>query len=153
MWLCLICLLKKIWPVFSVKILLLHSQSMLLCVCLVTNNRWGQNVVTTKRLHTRHSQVCHWCSHYIDVFCDLTLHRPLATWNPFVSYDKKDVVNDEVIYAFVLWYIMKEKQTKCVGDRLQKEKTFTWPCQHWGRNDNIKTLTIYLIECNQLILT
>ena len=38
---------------------------------------------------------------------------------------KKDVVNDEVIYAFVLQYIIKENQTKHVGDGLQKEKTFT----------------------------
>ena len=60
---------------------------------------------------------------HFDVFCNLTLHRPLATWNPFVSYDKKrDVVNNEVIYAFVLQYIIKENQTKCVGDRATKRK-------------------------------
>lgn len=35
---------------------------------------------------------------------------------------KRDVVNDEVIYAFVLQYIIKENQTKHVGDGLQKEK-------------------------------
>ena len=124
MWLHLICFLKKMWPVFSVKILLLHSQSMLLCVCLVTNNRWGQNVVTTKRLHTRRSRVCHWCSHHILMF-SVTLYCT-DPWQHgihlFHMIKKRDVVNDEVIYAFVLQYIIKENQTKCVGDRATKRK-------------------------------
>ena len=38
---------------------------MLPCVCSVIDHRWRQNVVGTKKWHTRHSGVCHWCSYHI----------------------------------------------------------------------------------------
>ena len=38
---------------------------MLLCVCSVIDHRWRQNVVRTKKWHTRRSRVCHWCSYHI----------------------------------------------------------------------------------------
>ena len=38
---------------------------MLPCVCSVIDHRWRQNVVRTKKWHTRRSQVCHWCSYHI----------------------------------------------------------------------------------------
>ena len=38
---------------------------MLPCVCSVIYHRWRQNVVRTKKWHTRRSQVCHWCSYHI----------------------------------------------------------------------------------------
>ena len=38
---------------------------MLPCVCSVIDHRWCQNVVRTKKWHTRRSQVCHWCSYHI----------------------------------------------------------------------------------------
>ena len=38
---------------------------MLPCVCPVIDHRWRQNVVRTKKWHTRRSRVCHWCSYHI----------------------------------------------------------------------------------------
>ena len=38
---------------------------MLPCVCSVIDHRWRQNVVRTKKWHTRRSRVCHWCSYHI----------------------------------------------------------------------------------------
>ena len=38
---------------------------MLPYVCSVIDHRWRQNVVRTKKWHTRHSRVCHWCSYHI----------------------------------------------------------------------------------------
>ena len=39
---------------------------MLPCVCSVIDHRWRQNVVRTKKWHTRgDSRVCHWCSFHI----------------------------------------------------------------------------------------
>ena len=37
---------------------------MLPCVCSVIDHRWRQNVVRTKKWHTRRSRVCHWCSYH-----------------------------------------------------------------------------------------
>ena len=31
----------------------------------IIDHRWRQNVVRTKKWHTRHSRVCHWCSYHI----------------------------------------------------------------------------------------
>ena len=39
--------------------------SKLQCVCSVIDHRWRQNMVRTKKWHTRRSQVCHWCSYHI----------------------------------------------------------------------------------------
>ena len=39
--------------------------SKLPCVCSVIDHRGGQNVKRTKKWHTRHSWVCHWCSYHI----------------------------------------------------------------------------------------
>ena len=38
---------------------------MLLCVFSVIDHMWRQNVVRTKKWHTRRSRVCHWCSYHI----------------------------------------------------------------------------------------
>ena len=34
---------------------------MLLFICSIIDHRWRQNVVRTKKWHTRRSRVCHWC--------------------------------------------------------------------------------------------
>ena len=39
--------------------------SVWLHVCSVLDHRWPQNVVKTKKWHTRCSWVCHWCSYHI----------------------------------------------------------------------------------------
>ena len=61
--------------------------SMLPCVCSVIDHRWRQNVVRTKKWHTRErrSRVCHWCSYH--VLTSSVIHywmRRTATWNLFV---------------------------------------------------------------------
>ena len=38
---------------------------MLPCDCLVIDHGWHQNVVKTKKWHTRRSRVCGWCSYHI----------------------------------------------------------------------------------------
>ena len=38
---------------------------MLPCVCSVIDHRWRQNVVRTKKWHTRRSRLCHWCFYHI----------------------------------------------------------------------------------------
>ena len=58
---------------------------MLPCVCSVIDHRWRQNVVRTKKWHTRRSRVCHWCSYHnltssVIYYCI----RRTATWNIFV---------------------------------------------------------------------
>ena len=61
---------------------------MLPFVCSVIDHRWRQNVVRTKKWHTRHSQVCHWCSYHIltsSVIYYWIKHT--ATWNLFVLYN------------------------------------------------------------------
>ena len=42
----------------------LTNRSQVPCVCSVIDHRWRQNVVRSKRWHTRHSLVCHWCSYH-----------------------------------------------------------------------------------------
>ena len=58
---------------------------MLPCVCSVIDHRWCQNVVRTKKWHTRRSRVCHWCSYHIltssVIYCWI---RRTATWILFV---------------------------------------------------------------------
>ena len=39
--------------------------STLPCVCSVIDHRWRQNVVRTKKWHTRRGRVCHRCSYHI----------------------------------------------------------------------------------------
>ena len=54
---------------------------MLPCVCSVIDHRWRQNVVRTKKWHTRRSRVCHWCSYHI-LTSSLIYYwiRHTATW-------------------------------------------------------------------------
>ena len=63
---------------------------MLPCICSVIDHRWRQNVVRTKKWHTRHSRVCHWCSYHIltssVIYCWI---RRTATWNLFVLYNNE----------------------------------------------------------------
>ena len=67
--------------------IILYLDSMLPCVCSVIDHRWRQNVVRTKKWHTRSSRVCHWCSYHI--FTSSVIYywiRRMATWNLFVLY-------------------------------------------------------------------
>ena len=41
------------------------NSDVLMHVCSVKDHRWCQNVVRTKKWHTRCSQVCHWCFYNI----------------------------------------------------------------------------------------
>ena len=63
---------------------------MLSCVCSVIDHRWRQNVVRTKKWHTRRSRVCHWCSYHILTSSVIYYWiRRTATWNLFVLYNNK----------------------------------------------------------------
>ena len=63
---------------------------MLPCVCSVIDHRWRQNVVRTKKWHTRRSRVCHWCSYHILTSSVIYYWiRHTATWNLFVLYNKE----------------------------------------------------------------
>ena len=69
--------------------------SMLPCVCSVIDHRWRQNVVRTKKWHTRRSRVCHWCSYYILTSSVIYYWiRRMATWNLFVLH------NNEKLFLF-----------------------------------------------------
>ena len=58
---------------------------MLPCVCSVIDHRWRQNVVRTKKWHTRRSRVCHWCSYHTLTFSVIyNCIRRTAIWNLFV---------------------------------------------------------------------
>ena len=62
---------------------------MLPCVWSVIDHRWRQNVVRTKKWHTRCSRVCNWCSYHILTSCLVYYWiRRTVTWNLFVlSYN------------------------------------------------------------------
>ena len=63
---------------------------MLACVCSVIDHRWRQNVVRTKKWHTRRSRVCHWCSYHILTSSVIYYWiRRTATWNLFVLYNNE----------------------------------------------------------------
>ena len=61
---------------------------MLPCICSVIDHRRRQNVVRTSVTHSAIAS----CATFLflphfDVFCDLLLNRPTATWNLFVLYN------------------------------------------------------------------
>ena len=58
---------------------------MLPCVCSVIDHRWRQNVLRTKKWHTRRSWVCHWCSYHI---LTSSVIRRTATWNLFDNNER-----------------------------------------------------------------
>ena len=65
---------------------------MLPCVCPVIDHRWRQNVVRTKKGHTRRSRVCHWCSYHILTSSVIYYWiRRTATWNLFVLYNNENI--------------------------------------------------------------
>ena len=63
---------------------------MLSCICSVIDNRWWQNVVRTKKWHTRQQlSVSLMFLPHFDILCDLLLNRRMTTWNLFVLYNKE----------------------------------------------------------------
>ena len=68
---------------------------MLPWVCSVIDHRWRQNVVRTKKWHTRRSRVCHWCFYHILTSSVIYYWiRRTATWNLFVLYNNKNISKD-----------------------------------------------------------
>ena len=68
---------------------------MLPCICSVIDHRWRQNVVRTKKWHTRHSRVCHRCSYHILTSSVIYYWiRCTATWNLFVLYHNENISKD-----------------------------------------------------------
>ena len=83
---------------------------MLPCVCSVIDQRWRQNVVRTKKWHTRRSRVCHWCSYHILTssviyyWTDTRQHginRPFLSSPPFQSEAKCEVFYENQ-FSFIL---------------------------------------------------
>ena len=73
---------------------------MLPCVCSVIDHRWRQNVVRTKKWHTRRQpSVSLMFLPHFDVFCDLLLNRRTATWNLFVLYNKETKIKKSVFIS------------------------------------------------------
>ena len=65
---------------------------MLPCVCSVIDHRRRQNMVRTKKWHTRRSRVCHWCSYHILTSSVIYYWiRRTATWNLFVLYNNENI--------------------------------------------------------------
>ena len=88
---------------------------MLPCVCSVTDHRWRQNVVRTKKWHTRRRRVCHWCSYHILTSSVIYYWiRHTATWNLFVLY------NNEIYKSWRKWW--KIKSVFVIGAALWAEK-------------------------------
>jgi len=62
-----------------------HTDFMLLCICSLIDDRWYKNVVKTERWHiSMKASVSLMFLMHFDIFCDLLLNRPTATWNVFV---------------------------------------------------------------------
>ena len=103
---------------------------MLLCICSVIDHRWRQNVVRTKKWHTRRIQVCHWCSYHI-----LT--------SPVIYY-----WTDACQHGIYLFYIKKELKYK-------GKKPFYFKFRHFDRHENTVALWRTLLsrqnEANWLV--
>ena len=81
---------------------------MLSCVCSVIDHRWRQNVVRTKKWHTRRSRVCHWCSYHILTSSVIYYWiRRTATWNLFVLY------NNEKPFFILKYFNITRKPAFC----------------------------------------
>ena len=104
---------------------------MLPCVCSVIGHRWRQNVVRTKKWHTRRSRVCHWCSYHILTSSVIYYWiRRTATWNLFVLYNNEkpflfqNISNMTRKLAFCPTFARK-KAIDVIYDRF-KMKQFHW---------------------------
>ena len=90
---------------------------MLPSVCSVIDHRWRQNVVRTKKCHTRRSRVCHWCSYHILTSSVIYYWiRRTATWNLFVLY------NDEK--PFLFQNILTQPKDSLFASPLHEKKPF-----------------------------
>ena len=89
-----------------------QMDSMLPCVCSVIDHRWRQNVIRTKKWHTRRSQVCHWCCYQqFDVLCDLLLNRHTAAWNLFGKQTRGNM-------EFICWIVSLHRWTLTRHERI-----------------------------------
>ena len=108
---------------------------MLPCVCSVIDHRWRQNVVRTKKWHTRRSRVCHWCSYHILTSSVIYYWiRRTATWNLFVLY------NNEKPFLISKYFNITRKPAFCPAFALPlQEKKAIW------RDLSIQNETISLV--------
>ena len=58
-------IIQTFFPYILTLYYIKQIDSKLPCFCSVIDHRGGQNVEWTKKWHTRHSRVCHWCSYHI----------------------------------------------------------------------------------------
>ena len=93
---------------------------MLPCVCSVIDHRWRQNVVRTKKWHTRRSRVCHWClSCGLKQFsCVQKFQCASITWWMYANHEPTKLL--------LRGYSIKEWQNSYVSD------TVECTCKGWS---------------------
>ena len=98
---------------------------MLPCICSVIDHRWCQNMVRTKKWHTRRSQVCHWCSYHILTSSVIYYWiRRTATWNLFVLYNNEKPFLFQNILKIKIYFNITRKLTFCPAFILHEKKPF-----------------------------
>ena len=122
---------------------------MLPCVCSVIDHRWRQNVVGTKKWHTKRSRVCHWCSYHIltsSVFYYWI--RRTATWILFVLYNNEK--------PFLYFKLFQHNAKAGLLPRLFTKKAI-W-CDLWSTQNEAISLVamrskeLWLVEKNRPIV-
>ena len=68
-------IIKTFFPYILIIYYIKQIDSKLVCVCSVIDHRGHQNVVRTKKWHTRRSRVCHWCHVIIKTFFNSLLYK------------------------------------------------------------------------------
>ena len=97
-------IIKTFFPYILILYYIKQIDSKFPCVCSVIDHRLRQNVVRTKKWHTRRSRVCHWYSYHMltsSVIYYWTDTRQLGTYLFYIRKNLKSF-NDDVIYTSVL---------------------------------------------------
>ena len=82
------------------------------CVCLVIDHRWRQNVVRTKKWHTRRSRVCYWCSYRILTSSVIYYWTDARQLGIYLIYIIKKSFNNGVIYTSVLQIVPNTEENR-----------------------------------------
>ena len=117
---------------------------MLLCICSLIDHRWSQNVVRTKKWHTRRRRVCHRCS-YLILTSSVIYYwiRRTATWNLFVLYNNEKP-----------FFIIKRKLAFCHAFARKKAIWLIWRDLWFIQNEAISLVAtcskeLWLVEKNR----
>lgn len=85
---------------------------------LMIDHMWCQNVVSTKKWHTRHSQMPHWWSYHILMFSGTYYCKEPLQHKIYLLYMRKEqnFSRGEISYMSVYQYIINKNQSKCMWD-------------------------------------